>query len=103
MSVFAVQYGYVDRPDDLTQVRPEHRQFLAGLLTEGVLLASGPFDPAADSSLPAGQAPGALLLVRASSVEAAQAALDEDPFYRAGLIETRTFRGWIPVFGPIPA
>jgi uncharacterized protein YciI len=103
MSVFAVEYGYVDRPDDLTRIRPEHRQFLAGLVEDGTLLASGPYDPAPELSLPPGQGTGALLLVRAQSLEAARTALDDDPFYRAGLIESRSFRGWIPVMGPFSA
>lgn len=98
MAVFAVQYGYVDSPDDLARVRPEHRQFLSGLLAEGTLLASGPFAPS--DSLPDQQGAGALLLLRAPSVHAVEALLDEDPFHRAGLIQTRSLRGWIPVFGP---
>ena len=100
MSVFAVEYGYVDRPDELTRVRPAHRQFLAGLVAEGTLLASGPYDLAPEASLPPGRGAGALLLVRAPSLEAARTTLDDDPFYSAGLIESRTFRGWIPVMGP---
>jgi uncharacterized protein YciI len=101
MAVFAVQYVYVNRPESLGEVRPQHRAFLAGLLAEGTLLASGPYLTGPGTAWPDEQAPpGALLLVRAESPEAAAKLLEADPFYVEGLIEERGVRGWVPVMGP---
>ena len=99
MTIFTVHYRYDARDDARERVRPEHRRFLAGLLEDGILLASGPFTgPTVGSD---GTEPdGALLLVRGDSAEAATTALDADPFAREGLIESRTLRPWNPVMGP---
>jgi uncharacterized protein YciI len=94
MAVFAVHYAYADRPEALTEVRPQHRQFLAALLADGVLLASGPY---------VGGPAGALLLLRATSAESVLALLEADPFFAAGLIVERGAREWLPVMGPFTA
>lgn len=88
MTTFAVEYRYDDRATTRDQVRPAHRAFLAALLADGTLLASGPFTDG-----PA----GALLLVVAPDAPAAAALLDADPFWTAGLVADRTVRGWEPV------
>lgn len=94
MTVFAVEYLYdAARTDDLATLRPEHRDFLGGLLEDGTLLASGPW---LDNA-----APGALLLVVAQDVDGAQRLLDDDPFLRAHLITKRTVRPWNPVLGAL--
>ncbi len=93
MTVFAVEYTYdAARTDDVATLRPEHREFLRGLLEQGALLASGPW---LDNA-----APGALLLVVAPDMDAAQRLLDDDPFHRAHLVSKRTLRPWNPVIGP---
>ena len=91
MPYFAVQYNYADEPAKVAEHRPAHRAFLRGLLDEGTLLAAGAYtdDPA-----------GALLLLRADSVEEVNAALDNDPFRRHALITDRTTRGWSAAIGP---
>ncbi|MEE6272725.1 YciI family protein [Georgenia wangjunii] len=92
MTIFAVEYTYDSaRTDDVATLRPEHREYLAGLVESGELLASGPW---LDNA-----APGALLLVVAQDVEHATRLLDDDPFHRAHLITHRTFRAWNPVLG----
>lgn len=92
MSVFAVEYVYDPaRTDDIAVIRPEHREFLTGLAEEGSLLASGPW---LDNA-----APGAMLLVVAEDLGAAQRLLDDDPFHRAHLITSRTLRPWNPIVG----
>lgn len=64
MTVFAVEYTYdTARTDDLAAMRPRHREFLAGLVEAGSLVASGPW---LDNA-----APGALLLVLAEDVDGA--------------------------------
>ena len=42
MPVFAVTYLYAATPEQLNEIRPIHRLWLAGLLESGQLLASGP-------------------------------------------------------------
>ena len=76
MSLFAVTYHYSAEPDELAGLRPAHREFTAKLFDDGVLVTSGPFIDYA----------GALLLVKAESVEAVSALLDNDPFDIAGFM-----------------
>jgi uncharacterized protein len=91
MTVYAVQYAYTDDTARRDEVRPEHRAYLASLLDEGTLLASGPWTDGAA---------GALLLVSAGSAAEVERLLDADPFTREGVVADRTVREWNPVFGP---
>ena len=92
-AIIAVEYVYhQDRTAEIDEVRPTHREFLRGLLEGGALLASGPFVGV--------DAPGALLILRASSRAEALAILDDDPFAQHGLIAERSAREWNPVLGP---
>jgi len=90
MATFAVTYTYSASSESLAEIRPIHRAYLADLLATDVLLASGPFV----------DAEGALLIVRADSVEAVAEILDKDPFDIAGFISERAITEWNPVFGP---
>jgi uncharacterized protein YciI len=90
MAVFAVQYFYSADADTLNGLRPVHRAWLADLLEQGVMLASGPMV----------DYPGALLIFKAESAESLAALLDQDPFDIAGFIGERTIGEWNPVFGP---
>lgn len=90
MNTFAVTYTYAVGEDQLNVIRPTHREWLSGLLAEGILLASGPMV----------DMPGALLILRADSVEAVAELLDNDPFDVAGFIGERVVTQWNPVFGP---
>lgn len=106
MPTYAIEYTYDSRTDLQEEVRPAHRAYLQELLADGTLLASGPLrgqpvhdGPVAHAAI--GTAPaGALLLVRAESVEGALGLLDEDPFRQAGVLAARTAREWDPVTGP---
>lgn len=90
MNTYVVTYGYAANPIELNQVRPTHREWLATLLAEGKLLASGPMvDRAA-----------ALLIFKSESIEELNALLDSDPFELAGMIGERTIEAWNPVLGP---
>jgi uncharacterized protein YciI len=68
-----------------------HRAYLRGLKSEGILLASGPFDPRT----------GGALLLRVPDDEP-QAALDRvrdgDPFTQRGLAQYELLP-WLPVIG----
>lgn len=90
MAIFAVTYTYQASDETLAEIRPTHREFLKALLDAGTLLASGPL---VGSS-------GALLVIRAESVEQVAETLDADPFDIAGVIGERTIVQWNPVFGP---
>ena len=90
MPVFAVTYIYAAAPEQLNEIRPIHRQWLASLLETGQLLASGPM---IDN-------PEALLIFRSESATELASLLDNDPFDIAGFIGSRSIQQWNPVFGP---
>jgi uncharacterized protein YciI len=90
MSTFAVTYTFSAEPDEVNQIRPTHRVWLAEQLESGFLLASGPMV----------DRPAALLIFRAESIEQLNALLDQDPYEQAGVIGERTIEEWNPVFGP---
>lgn len=91
MPIFTVQYNYrADRDADRDTHRPEHLAYLQSLQDAGTILMRGPY-------VDAGQAPGALLLLRAESPDAVALALDPDPFNREGLIAERIVREWTPI------
>jgi len=90
MSTFAVTYSFSAEPDEVNQIRPTHRVWLAEQLEVGALLASGPMV----------DRPAALLIFKAESIEALNALLDQDPYEQAGVIGERTIEEWNPVFGP---
>jgi uncharacterized protein YciI len=93
MALYAITYTYdTSRLDEIARLRPEHRAHLGALHRAGVDLASGPWTDGA---------PGALLLIRAESAQAALEAVAEDPFHVAGLITRREARGWDPVVGDL--
>ena len=91
MSIFAVTYHYTASPEELTGLRPAHREFTGELFEKGVILTSGPFIDYA----------GALLLVKAESVEEVSSILDNDPFDIAGYIGERVILQWNPLNGPL--
>lgn len=90
MNTYAVTYTFSAEPDEVQQIRPTHREWLAQQLAEGFLLASGPMV----------DRPAALLIFRAESIEELNALLDQDPYEIAGVIGERTIEAWNPVFGP---
>ncbi|KGM14478.1 YciI family protein [Cellulomonas bogoriensis] len=100
MSTYCVEYVYDDRDDRRSEVRPEHREFLKGLLARDVLLASGPWVGPPSPEPAGGAAAGALLVLRGDSPEGVLAVLDQDPFRREGLVTERVVRRWDPVIGP---
>lgn len=93
MPVFAVNYHYSGTSDQLNEIRPIHREWLAGLLDSGQLLASGPM---VDN-------PEALLIFVSESAIELNSLLDNDPFEIAGFIGSRSIQQWNPVFGPFSA
>ncbi|GAA1746771.1 YciI family protein [Kocuria aegyptia] len=92
-TTFAVTYVYGGPADVLAARRPEHRTYLGGLVAQGHLLASGPFDDAA--------APGALLIFAAEDAAEVERLSDEDPLVRHGVVTERTVRPWKVVLGRV--
>ena len=71
----------------IAEIRPTHRQYLAGLKAKGQLAASGPFT---DDG-------GALIIYEANSKEEAEGLLKGDPFCAAGVFVQWQLRPWNPV------
>lgn len=90
MPTYAVTYHYNATPEQLSEIRPIHREWLAEKLSEGLLLASGPMV----------DVPTALLIWQVDSVQKLSQILDNDPFDIAGFIGERVIEEWNPVFGP---
>ena len=87
MTIYAVTYRYANNPEVVAEHRPSHRAYIATLLGEGGLIASGRTE--------GGDTPSALLLFQADSVGAVEKLLDPDPFWTAGVIEKREIVEWI--------
>ena len=84
---FAAVIDYIQDKAKIAEVRPIHRQYLAGLKESGRLAASGPFT---DDS-------GALIIYEAGSREEAEAILKGDPFCTHGIFVKWHLRPWNPV------
>jgi uncharacterized protein YciI len=84
---FAAIIEYTQDKAKIAEIRPVHRQYLAGLKERGQLAASGPFT---DDS-------GALIIYEAASREAAEKILQGDPFSKNGIFLKYQLRPWNPV------
>ncbi|HEV8013086.1 MAG TPA: YciI family protein [Pontimonas sp.] len=93
MTIYAVTYRYADNPEVIAEHRPAHREYIATLLGEGGLIASGRTE--------GGETPSALLLFQADSVDAVETLLDADPFWVLGVIEKREIVEWIVSLGSL--
>lgn len=93
MTLFAVHYTYSDDTAARDEHRPAHREFLAGLADEGVILLSGPYATIEEAP------DAALLVVRGDSAAEIVELLREDPFQQQGLVEQVAVREWTPVLG----
>jgi uncharacterized protein YciI len=81
---FAAIIEYSQDKAKIAQVRPGHRQYLAGLRERGQLAASGPFT---DDS-------GALIIYEAGARDEAEALLKGDPFFQNGIFVSYQLRPW---------
>lgn len=92
MGTFAVTYAYAANSSaGRDEHRPLHVEFLQEQFDGGALVKSGPFGPEED--------PGALLIIEADSKADVEALMNQDPFYRNGLVAQRSIRQWNVVFG----
>ncbi|MCE9566649.1 MAG: YciI family protein [Planctomycetes bacterium] len=85
---FAAVIEYIQDKEKVDAVRPTHRAYLTSLIEANKLFASGPFE----------DAPGALIIYEADTLEAAEAILKADPFHAAGVFVKWTIRPWKMVF-----
>ena len=94
MPIFAVEYSYTQATlAGRDKHRASHREWLAGLVTDGTLLSSGPYP---DGS-------GALLLFRAADHGALLTLLAEDPFAAEDVIDGVRATEWQPGLGAFSA
>ena len=85
-TMFAVQLAFSDDPSRL-ELRPAHRERLAGLVADGRLLAAGPWS---DDS-------GALLVFLVDDRAALDVLMAEDPYYTAPGVTVASIQEWNPV------
>lgn len=93
MTIYAVTYRYTDDPVVIAEHRPAHRDYIATLLGEGGLIASGRME--------GGETPSALLLFQADSVAEVETLLDADPFWALGVIQKREIVEWTVSLGSL--
>lgn len=102
MTIFAVQYSYVDDDELMTSLQPQHREWLQA--NPGLKLA-GRFQPGSEVNTgghrsDAEATPGALIIIDAQDLGAAVAWCDQDPYWGGGYIAQRIVRTWEPPLGP---
>ncbi|GAB04618.1 uncharacterized protein YciI [Gordonia amarae] len=91
MTIFAVHYDYApDKAAVRDEHRPLHRKWLGEAHEAGTVLTCGPY--------PDGT--GALILIRAESLDAVQAFLADDPFHTHDAIAAVRINEWTQVYGP---
>jgi uncharacterized protein YciI len=82
--VFAAIIDYGPDASKITEFRPQHREYLRGLVAENKLVISGPF---ADDT-------GGLLVYNADSEAEVDALIQADPFHKCGVFQTWKIRPW---------
>ncbi len=85
MSLTVAIYDYRDKKQEMDEIRPAHRDFLAS-------------NPGLRLSGPLGDAEGAVLIFEGEAAEIEEW-LNSDPFWKAGLIAERTVKPWNAVLG----
>jgi uncharacterized protein YciI len=92
MARLLVRYTYTAAlADDRAARLAEHREWLAGLESEGRLLAAGAFTDGT----------GAVIVIEAPDTPRAVAAMDGDPFRVAELVADRSVEEWNVRWGPL--
>ncbi|MDO5035194.1 MAG: YciI family protein [Actinomycetaceae bacterium] len=94
MHTYAVIYEY--EPQLLSLIdnwRPAHRTYLRDLHKQGKLFTSGHLRDSAHA--------GALLIMRTDSAQEARELLEQDPFFKHGLVTNIIVREWKPTIGDL--
>lgn len=88
MATFVISLTY-SKPMDVVEARTDdHRAYMGQLFNDGVLLASGPYNPRT----------GGMLILNAEDLDAVNALLAKDPFYTEGVADY-DIREWRPTTG----
>ncbi|MFW0797316.1 YciI family protein [Gordonia sp. CPCC 205515] len=91
MAIFAVHYGYGPAKAAIRdEYRPLHREWLLEEFNAGNVVATGPYP---DGS-------GALILIRADSLDGAEAFQNNDPFIAHEAVDQVRIVEWTEVYGP---
>ena len=88
--MIAVITSFTDDPARLA-LRTQHRELLAEMHEEGILIAAGPF----------GDQSGALLLFETDDVAEVKAAMARDPYYSVPGVSVVTIQPWTVVAGDL--
>lgn len=88
MAKFAYIVRFNDETEKRLEARPRHREYLAGLLEQGKLVASGPFT---DES-------GALIIYEADDEAEARKLIADDPYAAAGVVMSGELKEWTRVY-----
>lgn len=86
MSLFALTYRYVGDTETITRHRPEHREYLRGLLESGKLRIAGPTGEPGPV--------GGLIILDVGSAEEVEAIAQADPFMQHGVVAAHTISSW---------
>ncbi|WP_080794553.1 YciI family protein [Corynebacterium pacaense] len=97
MTYFAVTYTYNPDSEQISSLRPIHREFTARLMAEGKIIGSGPFSDGGGGALIV------IALEEGAQLADAEALMNEDPFHREGALEDRSIRLWNPVISTFGA
>jgi uncharacterized protein len=84
---FVAVFRY-DNKGKIPEIRPQHREYLGELHSEGKIWASGPFT---DDS-------GALIVYEVESEQGAKSLIENDPFHEAGIFASYAIKPWNQVF-----
>ena len=87
---------------------PEHVTYINGAADEGFLVLAGPLGESGSDADPAaavgeGRVYRALLIVNAATAADATKRLDEDPWTRSRVLETKAIHRWEVLVGELPA
>lgn len=88
MAKFVSTLTFASDTEKRLEIRPNHRDYLAQLFTQGKLFASGPF---ADDR-------GALIIYDVADEAEARALIAADPYTGTGVIADQQLREWKLVF-----
>jgi uncharacterized protein YciI len=82
--IFAAIIDYTPEKTKITELRPLHREYLAGLKKEGKVVLSGPI--VGDS--------GGIIVYQTETVEETEQLMRNDPFGRGGVFVSWVIRPW---------
>ncbi|MBW0108786.1 hypothetical protein I4I84_08635 [Pseudonocardia sp. KRD-182] len=91
MALFALTYRYIDDPDAVAAHRPDHREYLDGLVGTGELVVAARLGEPGPA--------GGLLVFDVPSADRVHELADADPFCVQGVVAERTVQSWPVTIG----